>query len=62
MRVFLAGIMLRASYVHRNAAAVIFADNDKHVARNVLVGEDHGTTSQCVSFSLIDAGSVLLPV
>jgi len=25
-----------------------------------LVGETHGTSSQCVSFSLIDAGSVLL--
>jgi hypothetical protein len=26
-----------------------------------LVGETHGTSGQCVSFSLIDAGSVLLP-
>ena len=26
-----------------------------------LVGETYGTLSQCVSFSLIDAGSVLLP-
>jgi len=25
------------------------------------VGETHGTSGQCVSFSLIDAGSVLLP-
>ena len=25
-----------------------------------LVGESHGTSGQCVSFSLIDAGSVLL--
>jgi hypothetical protein len=26
-----------------------------------LVGKTHGTSGQCVSFSLIDAGSVLLP-
>ena len=26
-----------------------------------MVGETHGTSGQCVSFSLIDAGSVLLP-
>ena len=26
-----------------------------------LVGETHGTSGQCVSFSLVDAGSVLLP-
>jgi len=26
-----------------------------------LVRETHGTSGQCVSFSLIDAGSVLLP-
>jgi len=26
-----------------------------------LVGETHGTLGQCVSFSIIDAGSVLLP-
>ena len=25
------------------------------------MGETHGTSGQCVSFSLIDAGSVLLP-
>ena len=29
--------------------------------RMSLVGETHGTSGQCVSFSLIDAGSVLLP-
>jgi hypothetical protein len=27
----------------------------------VSVGETHGILGQCVSFSLIDAGSVLLP-
>jgi hypothetical protein len=27
----------------------------------LLVGETHGTSGQCASFSLIDAGSVLLP-
>jgi hypothetical protein len=26
----------------------------------LLTGETHGTSGQCVSFSLIDAGSVLL--
>jgi hypothetical protein len=27
----------------------------------LLMGETHGTSGQCVSFSLFDAGSVLLP-
>jgi len=44
------------------------AKNDKTGVANTfspslpigLVGETHGTSGQCVSFSLIDAGSVLL--